>query len=42
MLICVLKNRIYWKGSIREVLCEIKKLKNRYHLLTDLISDRLN
>ncbi|MDH7479580.1 MAG: hypothetical protein QHH02_06180 [Syntrophomonadaceae bacterium] len=42
MLICVLRGRIYWKGSMREVLGEIRRLKHEYNLLADLISDRLN
>lgn len=38
----VFKNGIVWKGSIREITTEIKRLSITYHRLADLIQAYLH
>jgi hypothetical protein len=38
----VMANRIVWKGSVREVTAEIRRLAAAYPLLADLIQARLH
>ncbi len=38
----IMVNRIIWKGSVREVTTEIRRLAAAYPLLTDLLKAKLH
>ncbi len=38
----IMANRIVWKGTVREVTAEIRRLTTAYPLLTDLIQAKLH